>query len=178
MSAKNLNPHTIARKLTSAVNALLMAQARAEVLREKVDTIKARLLAERDYLPRWKDDERLASRPELAEQYSKPVRDPKLDYWLTDEDCVEYFAKLESAVAADETLPKPSKSGNCPALEADTLRLKCEELLIDCAAEQIPDVAKVRERLYGEHRRKMLDLLIGMVVNQTGYRSPLAVAHA
>lgn len=149
-----------------------MAKARADVLRDKVDAIKARLLSERDYPSRWNNDDRIRGIQE-ASRHAEPVRDPKLDYWLTDEDAVEYHAKLATACDADPTLPKPSKPGNCPALEADTLRMECENLLIACAAEQIPDIAKVSGKIYGDNRKKMLDLLIGMVVNSAGYQSPL-----
>jgi hypothetical protein len=141
----------------------MLAQAHAELMRAKCDKIQRRLLGEREY----KTSEQWLPHIPVGR-----VTDPSLTYLLADEDSVVYLAALDAAYReAGYTDLEP---GHCPALIAERLLMLAQRTLFECAKEFFPEIQA--DHLYGEHRQKYLDLLLGMVVSAPGYKAPKLAA--
>lgn len=149
----------VAKALQSNVNTLLLATAYAQLERERVDKIQRRVLA----------DMGLNCTPDKV-------------YQLADSSAKPYYDRLNEIHLAAGF--ERAAEGCCPALCAETLQLEAEWALIEAAQEFFPDVTNDKllcgtKELHGlECRQKYIDLLIGLVVNAPGYRSPLKAGAA
>lgn len=145
----------VAKRLTSNVNALLLARAYAELERERVDEIQRRVLDQMGY-----------EKYELRHTFQLPDTVAK-----------EYYERLNAIHLADGF--ELAAKGYCPALCAESLQREAEWALIDAAREFFPEVTNngllcgTKDKGGLELRQEYLDLLVGLVVNQPGYRSPL-----
>ena len=147
--------------LVNEVNAVLLAQAVADVEQERCDKIKRKLLAEREYF--------------VAERWNRlktPARvtDPNLAYLMGDADAAEYYAALDAAYATAGYKLEP---GYCPALIAENVQVQAENAMIVAAGKWFSQfVDGDSPRVWGPNREKLIGLLIGMVVNAPGYVAP------
>lgn len=149
--------------LVNEVNAVLLATAVADVEREKCDAIQRRLLAEAEYFGRNKT----RSNP-AGDRFR--VQEPKDSWLMEDEDAARYYAALDAAYAEAGYVLEP---GYCPALIAENAQCQAENAMIVAAGKWFPEfVDEGTPRVYGEKRAKLVDLLIGLVVNFPGYKAP------
>jgi hypothetical protein len=150
MTTTTLSPKAVSEAIEPSVNAVLMATAYAQAMRERCDKIQRRLLASGRY---GGDGE------------------PKYTYLLPDEAAARYFADLDAAYReAGYTDLEP---GHCPALIAESLQRDAERALIEAAEEFFPGVTLHKLLCAGlDKHREFLDLLIKLVVNRDGYRAP------
>ena len=153
----------MARSLVNEVNTVLLAQAVADVEREKCDAIQRRLLAESEYFGRHKT----RSNP-TGDRFR--VLEPKDDWLMEDEDAARFYAALDAAYAAAGYKLEP---GYCPALMAENAQCQAENAMIVAAGKWFPEfVDEGTPRVWGEKRDKLVELLIGLVVNFPGYKAP------
>lgn len=164
MNATKSRAHDVAKALTPFVNTLLMAKAYAELERERVDAIQRRVLSEDVYTGHTRL--RLDDGGEEIR-----ILDPKHKHLMDDADSQRYFAKLNEIHLA-EGFAKAA-DGFCPALVAESLQRKAERALIDASGKYVDGMSADRMALRPDMWDKAVDLLIGMVVNQTGYKNPL-----
>ena len=167
------NARKVVAALRKNVDALLMATALAEVERERIDEIARAELASQIYTGRN------PHRPEMAKGFR--ITEPKDAWHMCDHDAQQYYAKLNATyVRLGYKLPSPS---HCPALMAETVKTKAEWALIAAALEFFPTcdndtlLCGTKDKGGLELRQEYLDLLIGLVVNAPGYRSPLKGAN-
>lgn len=162
MTANDVTPAVI-----SAVNAVLMARAYAETMREKIDKIQRAILEECPLKTarKWLDNKMTV--PEY-------ITDPKLTYLGEDSHCEDYFAECNKRERAAGLKPNDMPDTHCPALVADDIQRNAEYLLLECAGEmlEVPDFAELANRRL-ETRKQAIDLLCGLVVNMPGYKNPL-----
>lgn len=143
-----------AADITPAVKSVLMAQAYAELTRERVDAY-IRPIFDRyrfRYSSRW---------DELGAKCGGIIQDPK-DLYLTDLDdplVAAFYADCDDAHKAHGyDIPK----GHCPALRAEHLLAVAERCLLELATDLFG--VNLADHCFGETRRKALDLLIGASV--------------
>lgn len=138
-----------------AARAVCMAQAFAELTRERVDA----------YVRPIFDSYGFTYSGDLAEKcgLSGPLPSPKELYLCDDEPALKaFYADCDEAHRAHgANLP----AGHCPALHAEHLLIVTENALIDLAE---PLFGIGVHNLYGENRRKYLDLLIGAGLKAEG----------
>jgi hypothetical protein len=132
-----------------AARAVLLAQAFAELERERVDAY-VRPIFDRyqfQYAAEWGD---------RRGGLSGPIPSPK-DLYLCDDapGLAAYYADCDDAHRAHGFT---GPAGHCPALRAESLLLAAQNALIDLAK---PLFGFDARDLYGEDRRKCLDLLLG-----------------
>jgi len=147
------------KALRTPVNAVLLAQAHAELMRAKCDKIQRRLLADGEYFTdaQWE--------PHFPR---KRITEPRESFLMEDAGSDVYLVALDAAYrAAGYTELGP---GQCPALIAEKLLLVAQRTLFECAERFFPEIQA--DHLYGENRQKYLDLLVGMVVSAPGYKAP------
>lgn len=149
--------------LVNEVNAVLLATAVAEVEREACDKIHRRLLAEAEYTGLHKTCSNKAGVPFR-------VTEPKDDWLMDEESSARYYAALDAAYAEAGYELEP---GFCPALIAGHALIKAENAMIVAAGKWFPEfVDDGCPRVWGENRTKLIKLLIGLVVNFPGYKTP------
>lgn len=160
-TTKTPSPKDVVKAVKPAVNALLLATVIADMERERVETIQRKLLSEQVY--------------HGTDNHGTKVRvtDPKLSYWMDDVSSAKYFALLNGIHLAEGF--EKAADGHCPALTTESLKSDAERALIDVAE---PFIGISNESIWNtkgslEKRREYLDLLIKLVVNSPGYRSPL-----
>jgi hypothetical protein len=140
-----------ARDSAPVARAVCLAQAYAELERERVDAY-IRPIFDRykfEYAARWSEN------PD-GTPYHKRIPDPAHLYLCDDEPGLKaFYADCDDAHRAHGfTGPE----GHCPALRAEHLLLVAQSALIDLAK---PLFGFDSTHLYGEDRRKCLDLLLG-----------------
>jgi hypothetical protein len=139
---------TWCRDCVPAARAVLMARVHADMERTRVDA----------YIRPIFDSYTFPVNPEWAERYGETVKTPK-DLYLSDpavEDLVtNYFEDCDAAHRAHGfTGPK----GHCPALIAEHLVIQAEHQFMLLAQ---PLFGLDPVDLYGDNRKKYLELLIG-----------------
>lgn len=145
--------------LRTPVNAVLLAQAHAELMRQKCDGIQRKLLADGEYFTDAQWEPRIPR---------KRITEPRESFLMEDAGSAVYLEALDAAYrAAGYT---DLGRGQCPALIAESLLLVAQRTLFEYAERLFPEIQE--QHLYGENRRKYLDLLVGMVVNAPGYKAP------
>jgi len=155
----------------SAVNAVLLARAHAEVIRAQVHAIESAILAE---APLYVSAEHAEGRTD--ERITEPGK-----VWLTDLESPQYKehqAETNKRLRAAGLKPDSMPDNHCPACVAECLQSDAEHLLIHCAAEMLEagDGKEFHHKLLCagmEKYRKFIDLICGLVVNLPGYCNPL-----
>lgn len=151
-------------ELREPVNVLLLAMAAAELIRESVDKIDAKILAENDF--GWNTFD---GKLDPATEYSTPFcRESRLTYLMDEESMAKYETLRQEAIEASEWwVANPEY---CPALSAEFRVTQLENAVLRKAGEllQTPQMTQI----YGAKRKKGLDLLIGMVTSYPGFVPP------
>ncbi len=96
----------------------------------------------------------------FVDEHEKKIEHPKDVYLSQDEAaCKAFFARCDEAHRAHGF---KGPEGHCPALEAETVLRIAEDALLRAGA----DFLEIEElHIYGEDRKKMLDLLLGACIN-------------
>lgn len=148
------------QEVKSYVNAYLMAQIRAETIREKVNVIQRDILSESPLSP-----------GELAAKckHTEPITDPKYIYLCDDQaQLADYFAEASKREREAGLKPDEMPDEHCPALVAEHFQTEVENMLIKAAGKPLGI-----DHLYGELRKRFLDLVVRLVVNLPDFRNPL-----
>lgn len=155
----------VAEACEPAVNAYLLTRTFAEVKRAEVDAVKLELLTESVYMA---PENRRDGRPER-------ITEPRYDWLMSDADFKDYHANVNHIERERGIKPKEMIDDHCPALVAEHLLMKAEWAMLETAWALVVPEGPVDgwENLYGEMRKKFIDLVIKMVVNRPGYKNPL-----
>ena len=137
-----------ARDCAPAARAVLMAQAFAEVTREKVDAYILPIFLGYRFTFGIKHDH-----PRAGELLTTPA-DLYLVDDLADPLVQAFYAECDAAHRANGYTDLPE--GHCPALRAENLLMETQAALIKLA-EPLTGI----DHVYGDNRRKYLELLIG-----------------
>ena len=147
-----------ARENKRLAEALTVAMANADLMRAKVDA----------YIEPIFHSFGFVYEGTMAEKLQKPIGQPitEKDFYLLHSDGVapetaarvkEYYAACHREHLAQGYGYCVEEVGNCPALHAENLVTTAENALLESGC----DLMKIeRTRLYGESRKKMLDLLL------------------
>ena len=164
----------VPEELKVAVQTYLLARCHAELEREKIDAMERQILAE---IPlhlanEWKE-RGMRDVPEI-------ITEPCYVYLARDEEREDYHAECQHRI---KQMGYNVPEGHCPALIAEDLQLQSEWSVIESGAKMIGDSnpKTFNDRLLcgtktmggleaGQH---FLDLLVGLVVNLPGFKSPL-----
>lgn len=154
----------MSKELAGHVSRLLLAQAAAEIVRESIDKLDAKILAENDF--GWNTFD---GKIDPSTEYSTPFcRDAKLAY-LMDDESAERYNELRKAAIADSIwfVEDPEF---CPALVAENKVIDLERELLVKSAELMdcPQLAHV----YGDKRKDALRLATDLVVSYPGFKGP------
>jgi hypothetical protein len=135
------------RDIAPAARAVLMARVFAEMERERVNA----------YIRPIFESFKFEYGPDITRGHlSGLIPDQKDLYLCEDENRLkDYYAECDRA-HRDHGFTGPD--GHCPALVADNLAMRTESMLIDLAKDLFGFDST---QLYGEDRKKCLDLLIG-----------------
>lgn len=137
-----------ARECAPAAKAVLMARAFAELERERVNAYILPIFERYAFVDGLSRDE---------EHAGKPIAKPDHLYLCTDEEQVQrYFAECDAAHRAHGF---KGPQGHCPALTAEHLLCQTEHALIELA-KPLTGI----DNVYGDDRRKYLEILIGACV--------------
>ena len=172
MDTTKLTAASVAAQLRPAVDAVLVAMAHAQLMREKVDAIQREILAECPLTP-----------GELALKLGEPepITDPKEVYLCEDAAQLEdYYAECDKRERAAGLKPADMEKEHCPALVAENIQMEAEHLMLDTFAELIKFEGGgklFRHRLLCrglDEFNRAKDLCIKIVVNMPGYKNPLS----
>ena len=159
----------VAKALEPSVQTVLLAQAMAQVERERIDALYNGILEQTRYYIRKRDA--------ICEQ--ERLTDHSKAWLLSDFDSKHFYGQCEFAIRKAGYTFEQVPEGYCPALMAESLQRDAEHALILAAEEFFPGVT-IDKLLCGtadmgglETLRKFLDLLIGLVVNRPGFKNPL-----
>jgi hypothetical protein len=133
-----------AKTYAPLAEAVLMAQAHAELTRERVDAYIAPILARYAFTADMSDGSVITNADRL---------------YLTNDARVETF--YTETYEANRAHGWKGEYNHCPALVAETLLMKAQSALIDAAK---PLFGFDSSDLYGADRKKCLDLLLGACV--------------
>ena len=160
MTARDVTP-----EVKTAVSAYLLARAFAKAKREQVDEVKRAILAE---CPLTNGAEQEHGDP------PRDITDPDLVYLCTDDDLLaDFYAETHKRLLAAGIKPADMPLTHCPALVAESLRIKTAWALIDAGFRMLGEPVENGRHLYGKNRAKFLDLIVGLVVNLPDFKSPL-----
>lgn len=141
----------------SCVRAYLLAKTFAEVERERVDTYIKPLFelynfcVSKEHRRSGDPDERITDVDRL---------------WLTDLDSPQYLEFMAECAKEHRKHGWTGPADHCPALVADCVRIDAENLLIEHTSKSLP-LGFEDIHIYGEHRKKLLDLVIGMTLAES-----------
>lgn len=143
-----------------SVNTVLLAKAYAQTEREKMNAIDQSILMDAIY---WSD-------PKRTEGKKIRIIDPKDTWRLADEEAKDFFAERDIRILKAGYKLKP---GYCPALIAENLLIKTEQLLVE-SAEPIFGVSLQQLLCAGMAKyHKYIDLLCSLVVKLPDFKNPL-----
>ena len=150
----------------SAVNAYLMAKAYAMTMRERVDEVQRAILAE---CP-------LDTAPEFIERGrpDEKITDPKHTYLATEVHFRDYQDECNHRLRKLGIKPDDMPDEHCPALIAEHLQVQAEWLLLEYGWNAMGGEKGGWENLWGEDRKKFLDLLCKIVMNHPKYTTDQA----
>lgn len=144
----------VAVSLMPHVNAVLMARAHAQLMREKISAMHAEVL---DYL-------------DVRDDAGQRITDPTKAWHMDDRYSKEVYAEYDKRNREAGYKLKP---GHCPALIAEGLQVTAEHNLVIAASEFFPEVTIDRLLCAGlDKYRKFIDLTIRLAVNAPGYKQP------
>lgn len=163
ITSANLRAHFMSDEVRSCVNAYLIARAHAETMRKAVDEIEHQILEE---LPIYD-----TKRPGGRRLYRGD------DLYLTDdaEACAGFYAEANRRERASKLKPANMGDEYCPALVAENLQRDAERLLIDTTGEPF---GVTHEKVWcaadaAQNSKAWIDSVVGFIVRQPGYISPL-----
>lgn len=135
-----------AKEHASLANAVCLAQAFAQIERERVDAYVAPIFARYGF-----------QYGEIAKgMHTGLIENPKYLYLCEEEEKVAaYYAECDKA---HRQYGFEGKDGECPALVAETLKIDAENALLDAGCKWLEID---RSAMGMDHRKQMLDLLIG-----------------
>jgi hypothetical protein len=158
-----MTPDTVFEACHIPVNAYLMARAYAETMRSRVDEVQRAVLAEcpLDMDPQW-----------IERRGDEKITEPSLTYLAVASGLKDYWAECNKRERELGIKPDDMPDEHCPALVAEHLQVQTEWLLLECgwAAIDVDGSPDGWKRLYGEQRKKFIDLLCGLVVNHPKYK--------
>jgi len=162
---EHVTPADITDELKSAVNAYLMARAYAETMRSSIDEIQRAILEE---CPLTNGLEIEHGEPPRA------ITEPKHTYLCTDEAQLEdYYAECDKREREAGLKPETMEKDYCPALVARSMQSNTERLVIECGMRML-GIDDIRiTAIYGEKRRRFIDLLVRLVVNMPDFKNPM-----
>jgi hypothetical protein len=140
-----------ARAMRGDAELYCTALAFAQTMREQVDAIAARLLAEE--CPLYMDLNGRGDR----------IVAPK-DTWLCEDQPAldAYYAAMDRELRAAGLKPDEMEDGYCPALVAEHNAQKLRWAIIDAMA---PLVGIDRKQLWGDNEAKFFELVMGLILN-------------
>lgn len=159
-----MTPDTVFDACHVPVNAYFMARTYAELMRERVDEVQRAILAEcpLNMEPQW-----------IERRGDEKITDPSLTYLAVESGLKDYWAECNKQERELGIKPADMPDENCPALVAEHVQRQAEWLLLECGWAAIqkddPDGWKL---LYGDNRKRFIDLLCGLVVNHPKYERP------
>lgn len=154
----------ISPAIKTAVGAVLLAKAYAEVKREQVDKVNREILTE---CP-------LSNGLEVEHgQSHEDITDPKLVYLCTNQDLLDdYYAESNKRLRERGIKPPEMPDSYCPALVAEDVLRTAEHVLVE-AAEPVFGVSLDQITCYLDKYHQYIDLLCGLVVNLPDFKNPL-----
>jgi len=142
----------LSKDIAPAAKAVLMARVFAEMERERVNA----------YIQPLFESYRFNDLPKIHD-YQEPIADVEHLYLCDDETQVAaFFADCDKAHREHGFI---GPAGHCPALTAENLVMTTERLLIELSA---PLFGIDAASLWGENRKKYLDLIIGAAIKSEG----------
>lgn len=157
----NKNSITAASLLTpeivQAVNTYLLARTCAELKRRQVDAVQRAILAEHPLI-------------DALHTPGARITDPQHVYMADDAAWPQFYAECNRRERAAGIKPSDMPDEYCPALCAEDLQVQAENLILDLTA---PVMGVSREQLYGENRKRWLELVCGLIINSPGYQPPV-----
>jgi hypothetical protein len=142
----------------SCVRAYLLAKVFAKAERERVDAYIKPLFELYNFYPdeKWREKGR-----------TEMDRITDIDrLYLTDLKSPQYLEFMEECDKEHRKHGFTGPKGHCPALIAESLKIDAENLLLDHAVSALP-LGIDRDRLYGNARKKMLDLVVSMTIAES-----------
>ena len=108
------------------------------------------------------------------------IIEPRYDWLMSDADFKDYHANANHIERQRGIKPAEMPDEHCPALAAEAIQRQAEQLLIKTAWPLIAPEGSTAEPplIYGDQRKRLIDLLCRLVVNQPGYKNPLTGAAA
>lgn len=137
----------------SCVRAYLLAQVFAQAERERVDAYIKPLFELYNFY---------VSKECRSLDKDERITDINL-LFLTDLKSPQYLEFMEECDKEHRKHGFTGPKGHCPALIAESLKIDAENLLLDHAVSALP-LGIDRDRLYGNARKKMLDLVVSMTI--------------
>lgn len=156
MEATKANADRMARALVQHVNAVLLSQTHAAIMREKIDAIDRECM---DHLA-------------PIDQYDgTEITDPRKLWHMDDASAKMYYAfKHDMLKTRGYTV---SEVGECPALVAENLLRLAQRNLVDGATEFFPTMTADKLICAGLPKYfEYIRLIIGLVTNHPNYRKP------
>ena len=133
-----------------AAESLFVAIAMEETMRPIVEGYQKSILARHKFHKDVKWSERVGD--------DEVIVDPKISYLLNDEDAAVYHAECNAT--RDSLGLKTEKPGNCPLLEAEYARLRCESALLTAMGDTKEFEALARANLSGAKRVEAVSLAL------------------
>ena len=152
----------LTQEVKSCVSAYLLARAYAKTMRDEVDAIHLQILTQCPVYADKSDGRQILTSGEL--------------YLCTDDAlCRDFYDEADKRLRAAKLKPSDMPTDHCPALVAEHLQTKTEWLLIAAAGEPfgITNDKLLCSKNGLENRQKFIKLVVGLVVNSPGFRSPL-----
>jgi hypothetical protein len=166
------NAANLAKTLKPAVDLVLITKAKAEILREEIDALDAKLLAEREY--------RIAAEWVKQGDADERITEPKNTWLMGDEDAA-IFHRLRADAIEAAGYEVPTREF-CPALIAESAERDAIATMIELAT-TMPGLEHMtgnrvlcgtKDKNGLDFYREYTDLLIKIVVNAPGgYTNPL-----
>jgi hypothetical protein len=166
------DPKELAKELTPAVNAYLLARTFAECEREKVDAIQQHLLNTASYFTADEHNNRGMKKERIT--------DPKYAWLMAESEFHEYWSDVRKALEDKGYVIQPAKDAKgywdyyCPACTAESLQNDTEHLIVDQYAELQGEEEFLHRLICAgmETYHKFIDLTVGFVVNSPGFVPP------
>ena len=158
---------SLTAEMQSTVNAYLLARAHAETLEPIVREIQTDLLREIEvnYAPEWAERSRRRGGDNLVGR----ITDPDELYLGNEDECQPYYEALDARYRARfPSLDLPH--GHCPYLVARHVQLQAENLLISVAFKSLLNSDLTGADVHGDKRKRMVDLILGLVINHPQYK--------
>ena len=142
----------ISKEMISLAETVMQAMALEGTVREVVQSYQCAILQAH----RWPPSAEFANYPSIP----KVILEPKHTYLLDQEHATEYSAQCDSARKAAGL--GVIKEGNCPLLEAESMRFRAENALL-AEVSKLPGLGRIdasRHVMSLEQRKQALDLTL------------------